>query len=593
MKEIPNIALETHNGRNYIDSEDYYSETILDCIKERKRFAEVQAIIEKINNSNSPDFTEYFNNHFLINSANINDAYISALALREVLINKHSETMEWEEKFKESEYQFLTENNPRPSARVFGGFSDDSFLDFGGNNNDDFSKELDATKVHIIQINSTYEFAAIADEIEKLDGFVFALCSMMPLMDDFPTPFSPTGNNNANEILASKSLELGYVYIKIGTDSPDSLQQMMLEKFDTMRFDVSKCQNELVEYCAALHNADEYHLNILIQSVLNQWLFSGKEEKVIEKDDIKKLIDCKTQSSIKPIAIQTNTSQSVVGLKNEQEKINGIVKMLVLEKTKHEMGIVGAFNGCNCCFAGSPGTAKTTLARIFTKQLAENNIIACEDNFKECRKSDITGMYVGWTAAKIDKMFSDMSYAGGGVIFFDEIYTLSEDNATCYDTEAVTCIVQNMENYRSNVFCIFAGYENKMDEFLSSNPGIRSRIQFNVKFKNYDNDTLFEVSKSICENSGFTLPRNARKVLDDYFDRLRVIRGDQFGNGREARNLISNASQKLAIRLWDVKNPDKKKLTSLTESDLSKAAADILASEIKIASKNSKKIGFR
>ena len=71
--------------------------------------------------------------------------------------------------------------------------------------------------------------------------------------------------------------------------------------------------------------------------------------------------------------------------------------------------------------------------------------------------------------------FSEMAENGGGVIFFDEIYTLSEENATIFDKEAVTCITQNMENFRGNVFCIFAGYENKMTEFLSSNPGMKSR----------------------------------------------------------------------------------------------------------------------
>lgn len=589
MIEIPNITLDTHNGRSFIDSDEYSPREILDCIKNRKRFAEVQAIIEKIENSNSPDFTDYFNNHFLINAANNNDALIAALALRETLLEKHGESEDWQSKFNSDDFVYLTENNQRPCVRTFGGFSDDSFFDFGQQHDDELTKQLDSSKVHIVRVMSTYDFINMAEEIEKLNGFVFVICA--PQLSDCFNPFNQ-GNDEEKDFYAVKSLELGYLYIKIGTDSVESLQQMMLEKFDEMGFDVSHCKKELKEYCSIMNHTDEYHLNILIQSILNQWLFSGNGEKVIAKSYITKLLNCRSQT-LDSKEIRQSTSQKIVGLKNEQEKINGIVKMLVLEKKKREMGIVGAFNGCNCCFAGSPGTAKTTLARMFTKQLAENNIIYSASNFKECRKSDITGMYVGWTAAQIDKLFSEMNEAGGGVIFFDEIYTLSEGNATSFDTEAVTCIVQNMENYRSTVFCIFAGYENKMDEFLSSNPGIRSRIQFNVKFDNYDNETLFEVSKSICESTGFTLPRNARKTLDDYFNKLRTIRGNQFGNGREARNLISNASQKLAIRLWNDKDLTKKKLTSLSESDLAKAASDILSSEIKIAAKNSRKIGFR
>lgn len=591
MDEIPKINYEKHNGRSYINSENYSLSNILDCVKDRKRFAEIRSIIEKIQSSNSPDFTNYFNNHFLINSANHNDALIAILALYSTLLNKHGESEEWQECYDFEEFKYLIENDPRASVTTFNGFPNDAFFDTGNKPDDELSEQLDNSKVHIVEIISSYDFINLADEIEKYDGFVFVVCRPEFSFYDCLNSLDESNSESNKDLFESKSIELGYLYLKIGTDTVESLQQMMLEKFKRMGFDVSHCKNELKSYCALLKHPDEYHLNIFVQSILNQWLFSGNDKKVITKSCVSKLLNCKSHT-VGPKALSASNTQRIVGLESEQEKINGIVKMLVLEKKRREMGIASAFNGCNCCFAGAPGTAKTTLARMFTKQLADNHIISSANNFKECRKSDITGMYVGWTAAKIDKMFSEMDEAGGGVIFFDEIYTLSEDNATSYDTEAITCIVQNMENYRSTVFCIFAGYENKMDEFLSSNPGIRSRIQFNVKFENYDNKTLYEVSQSICESTGFNLPKNAQSTLDNYFNKLRAIRGDQFGNGREARNLISNAAQKLAIRLWDDKDLTVKKLTDLTESDLEKAASDILSSEIKISTKNSTKIGF-
>ncbi len=187
------------------------------------------------------------------------------------------------------------------------------------------------------------------------------------------------------------------------------------------------------------------------------------------------------------------------------------------------------------------------------------------------------------TAANIDDMFAEMAEKGGGVLFFDEIYTLAEDNATVFDKEAVTCIVQNMENYRNSVFCIFAGYEDKMNDFLGSNPGLRSRISFIVRFSGYSDDVLCDIFTRMAAEDNYKIPADSEASVISFFKRLRAARGEQFGNGREARNLYINAKQHHALKIGGFKTKTKKMLTRLDPDDISAAAADILKSELKVS----------
>lgn len=225
----------------------------------------------------------------------------------------------------------------------------------------------------------------------------------------------------------------------------------------------------------------------------------------------------------------------------------------------------------NMAFVGPPGTAKTTVARMFADMLAGEGFISAK-NFVECRKSDIVGGYVGHTARKCDNLFSNLAEKGGGVLFFDEIYTLSEKKAqTQFDIEAINCIVQNIENYRSSVYCIFAGYEDKMKAFFESNPGMASRIGVRVKFDGYDNATLCDIFGSFLEQEKYVLSENCDDILYECFDKIRNRQGRNFGNAREARNLFDNVKRVMAERV-DMGAALEDDFTFVLRSDIKKAA---------------------
>ncbi len=194
-------------------------------------------------------------------------------------------------------------------------------------------------------------------------------------------------------------------------------------------------------------------------------------------------------------------------------------------------------------FSGNPGTAKTTVARLFSRIMKENDLLS-KGKLIEVGRGDLVGKFVGWTAPTIQKKFRE---AQGSVLFIDEAYSLVDDRDGSYGDEAINTIVQEMENHRDDVVVIFAGYPDKMEKFLQKNPGLRSRIAFHVPFADYNTDELCKIANLIAKKKGMKLTEDAREKLTGLFDFAKEE--SEFGNGRYARNVIEKAKMAQATRL--------------------------------------------
>jgi len=211
----------------------------------------------------------------------------------------------------------------------------------------------------------------------------------------------------------------------------------------------------------------------------------------------------------------------------------------------------------NMVFTGNPGTAKTTVARLFARILRENDCVKT-GVFVETGRADLVGKYVGWTAKTIKKKYRK---AIGGVLFIDEAYSLLDDRGGSYGDEAINTIVQEMENHREDVITIFAGYTDRMEEFLERNPGLRSRISFHVPFPDYSTSDLNEIADVISGNMDLTLSEDAKDKLSAAFD---IARSEpDFGNGRYVRNVIEKARMNQMARILDME------YESVSKSDIS------------------------
>ena len=125
-------------------------------------------------------------------------------------------------------------------------------------------------------------------------------------------------------------------------------------------------------------------------------------------------------------------------------------------------------------------------------------------------------------------------------MFIDEAYALgknaNEVGISDYGKEAIDTLVKAMEDYRGKFCVILAGYRNEMQQMISVNPGLRSRIQFVLDFPNYTRDELKRISLFMLEKRSYSIDEIA---LNRILDITEIRRKDpNFANAREIRNIL-------------------------------------------------------
>lgn len=214
-------------------------------------------------------------------------------------------------------------------------------------------------------------------------------------------------------------------------------------------------------------------------------------------------------------------------------------------------------------FTGNPGSAKTTVARLIAQILRKEDIVD-GGKFVECGRADLIAKYVGWTAKTVRSKFRE---AKGGILFIDEAYSLV-DGSNSFGDEAINTIVQEMENHREDVIVIFAGYPDKMKDFLDKNEGLRSRIAFHLDFPDYTPDEMVDILKLMADQHGYKLEKAAFSKCHEIFES--ACREDDFGNGRFVRNLLEQAELAQAHRIASKTRGNKiskKSLVTLSPED--------------------------
>lgn len=233
----------------------------------------------------------------------------------------------------------------------------------------------------------------------------------------------------------------------------------------------------------------------------------------------------------------------MIGLTSAKKIVHNALDYYKVQKMYKQLEKKVETPSMHMVFTGNPGTAKTTVARLFAQILKDNDVIT-NGRLVEVGRADLVGKYVGHTAPLVKRAFEA---AEGGVLFIDEAYSLLDRESGMYGDEAINTIVQEMENHRNSTIVIFAGYPNEMEEFLNRNPGLKSRIAFHVPFEDYSTEELVEITKLIAKNRKNRLCDDVIAKLGDIFDN--AVKINDFGNGRYARNIIEKAELNRASRL--------------------------------------------
>lgn len=255
--------------------------------------------------------------------------------------------------------------------------------------------------------------------------------------------------------------------------------------------------------------------------------------------------------------------QQMVGLDQVKKLVDQMIAYGKMRRIRKKFEMDTDATSMHMIFSGNPGTAKTTVARLIAQILKDEKILE-SGAFVEAGRKDLVARYVGWTAKTVSRCFRR---AKGGILFIDEAYSLIENESGSFGDEAINTIVQEMENHRNDVIVIFAGYPDKMKEFMDRNEGLKSRIAFHLDFPDYTPDELWKILLLQAKDRGYILDEGVREKCIRIFDM--AVTNDNFGNGRFARSLFEQAVMNQSKRLYMEDDND-----DFSQQDVSHLTAD-------------------
>ena len=257
---------------------------------------------------------------------------------------------------------------------------------------------------------------------------------------------------------------------------------------------------------------------------------------------------------------------SYIGLEAVKQEVRNLINMVTVHQMREKNNLPTTDLSLHMVFSGNPGTGKTTIARIMARIYHSLGILS-KGQLVEVDRSGLVAGYVGQTALKTSKVIQK---AMGGVLFIDEAYALNGGSENDFGQEAIDTILKAMEDHRDDLVVIVAGYDDLMNDFIHSNPGLESRFNRFLHFEDYTLDEMMGIFSMQCKKGCYTLAEEAEEQVRAYIQKENDG-GISFGNARGVRNLFEKILVQQANRLATQENVSREDLMAITVEDVKAA----------------------
>jgi hypothetical protein len=158
------------------------------------------------------------------------------------------------------------------------------------------------------------------------------------------------------------------------------------------------------------------------------------------------------------------------------------------------------------------------------------------------------------------KLLDNVVNGGGGTIFVDEAYQLASQS-NFQGSQVLDFLLAELENQVGKIVFVFAGYNREMERFFEHNPGLTSRVPYNLQFKDYQDDELMDMLEDLIKKR---FPHKQMRVDDENGIRglygtiavRRLGRGRDrpgFGNARALANMFAKIHERQSKRLAEAR----------------------------------------
>lgn len=255
---------------------------------------------------------------------------------------------------------------------------------------------------------------------------------------------------------------------------------------------------------------------------------------------------------------------ALIGLDSVKAEIRGQAQVARIAQIRARAGLQVPDVTRHLVFVGNPGTGKTTVARLVARIYRALGLLS-RGHLVEVDRSGLVAGYIGQTAIKTSEA---VTQALGGVLLIDEAYALAARSSANdgFGQEAIDTLVKAMEDHRDDLVVVATGYPGPMADFIAANPGLASRFRTVIDFPDYTDAELADVFDRLATAADL---QATTPCLEALLARLAATpRGEGFGNGRWARNVLDAAVTRQAWRLRDVPAPTVEQLRELLPEDV-------------------------